>query len=665
MSLRSGKRRRLDSEFDNSRGHKYKYEPLPTTKHLRFLTLHPGRFGDKIIISLDTAEFNPQDPAVFEALSYTWGSEADPEVVHVVCPKDGHLRSIRVRKNLEVALRHLRRSDRHRILWIDAICINQEDNVEKGPQVAMMGDIYRSADRVVVWLGPEADGSSAALDALGFLGFLGSQITVDWSTYEVKAADVADSKKPVPLVARELTAIYNFVSRPWFERLWIRQEIFLANAKAIICAGHHQVSWRSFRRGLLSVANKSHRHFPEHVGLENRLVHLYDFIRQPLGFSLNELRMHLQNAACLDPRDRIYAALAMLDRTEKAHLDSPNYSISPMQLYESAVRAHMKAYSGKDVLNILGDCDLQVPVASPTWVPNWAVPSHSGIRPHCTFASSTLAAWYKLLSPGRLQVASVRGGVIRTSSEIGRFTTHISDRHVAKAIRVAVFRLPDLGPHLHDNKMIESLVRTLACDSFSDIADPLDTSYPSISDSTVRMEQILSDSYSWGPHGFCARGSVGQLLFKHLRDFSSQKHIFTTMDRRIGLGPSGIRPGDEIHTILGCGFVIILRPTEERAYHVVGPGFMVGLSQGESFLGPLPEIVHFASIFRAETSRYYKCFVTKDSGEIGFEDPRFVSLGLDLTNYREKLEDDFRTCLEINPEVLQKNKININYIELI
>ncbi|PQE27337.1 Heterokaryon incompatibility protein [Rutstroemia sp. NJR-2017a WRK4] len=506
---------------------------------------------------------------------------------------------------------------------------------------------------------------------------------VYWSTYEVKAADncthpdVADSKKPVPLVAGELTAIYHLVSRPWFERLWIRQEIFLANAKAIICAGHHQVSWRSFRRGLLSVVNKSHPHFPEHVELENRLVHLYDFIRQPLGFSLNELRMHLQNAACLDPRDRIYAALAMLDRTEKAHLDSPNYSISPMQLYESAVRAHMKAYSGKDVFNILGGCDLQLPVASLTWVPtglfcpilgSGLTASEAGPQnavSHCTFASSTLAACYKLLSPGRLQVASVRGGVIRTSSEIGRFNTHISDRHVAKAIRVAVFRLSDIVPHIHNKFMIESLVRTLACDSFSDLADPLDTSYPSISDSTVLMGQILSDSYSWGPHGFCARGSVGQLFFKHLRDVSSQKHIFTTMDNRFGLGPSGVRPGDEIHTILGCGFVMILRPTEERAYQVVGPGFMVGLSQEESFLGPFPETVHFASDFRAESSRYYKSFVNKDSGEISFEDPRFVSLGLDLTNYRAKLKEDFGTCLEINPEILQKNNININYIELI
>jgi hypothetical protein len=355
----------------------------------------------------------------------------------------------------------------------------------------------------------------------------------------------------------------------------------------------------------------------------------------------------------------------MLDRADTAHLPSPNYSISPMQLYESAVMAHMKAHSGKDVLNILGECDLQVPVVSPTWVPNWAIPSQSGLKPFFTFASSTLSAWYKLLSPGRLQVASVRGGIIKAISDIGHFDTYISDRHVAKAIRVAVLRLPDIVPHIHDKMIIESLVRTLACGSFSDIAEPGDTSFPSISDSTMLMEQILSDSYSWGPQGFCARETVDYLLFKYLRTFSSEKQIFITIDSRIGLGPSGIRPGDEIHTILGCGFVMILRPTEERTYQVVGPGFMVGLSQGESFLGPLPEAVHFASIFRAETSRFYKGFVNKDSGEIGFEDPRFVSLGLDLTNYRKKLKDDFRTCLEINPEILQKNKININYIELI
>jgi Heterokaryon incompatibility protein (HET) len=55
-------------------------------------------------------------------------------------------------------------------MWIDAICIHQKDDLEKGPQVALMGDIYRLADRVVVWLGPEADGSGRAMALIDNIG---------------------------------------------------------------------------------------------------------------------------------------------------------------------------------------------------------------------------------------------------------------------------------------------------------------------------------------------------------------------------------------------------------------------------------------------------------------------------------------------------------------
>ena len=94
-----------------------------------------------------------RDRPGYEALSYTWG---DPLDTRTVMLKD---QPFQVTKNLEAALRNLRHRLIHgtksndRVLWIDAICINQTDIQERNVQVRRMLDIYKSATRVVIWLG--------------------------------------------------------------------------------------------------------------------------------------------------------------------------------------------------------------------------------------------------------------------------------------------------------------------------------------------------------------------------------------------------------------------------------------------------------------------------------------------------------------------------------
>jgi hypothetical protein len=107
-------------------------------------------------------DYNPQ----YEALSHSWGKDA---AIHRVYIKDEDLpsksskRYLQIRSNLESALRHLRYPDRSRTLWIDAICINQGDALERGAQVKRMQKIYQRASLVVLWIGPEQDSSSLAI----------------------------------------------------------------------------------------------------------------------------------------------------------------------------------------------------------------------------------------------------------------------------------------------------------------------------------------------------------------------------------------------------------------------------------------------------------------------------------------------------------------------
>jgi hypothetical protein len=85
----------------------------------------------------------------YEALSYVWGTSDLSTNVYIHC--NGEVTA--VRSSLAGALKRLRLATSARIIWVDAICINQDDNEEKSYQVPLMGSIYSSASRVVVWLG--------------------------------------------------------------------------------------------------------------------------------------------------------------------------------------------------------------------------------------------------------------------------------------------------------------------------------------------------------------------------------------------------------------------------------------------------------------------------------------------------------------------------------
>ncbi|KAF8849562.1 hypothetical protein BDZ45DRAFT_560418, partial [Acephala macrosclerotiorum] len=104
------------------------------------------------------------DKPKYAALSYAWGSPERTKFISV----DG--RRIHITENLEMCLLHLRHEREGLVLWIDSICINQMDNIEKGKQVEQMGEIYSQAAVVIAWLGPQSADSDLAIEKLRGLG---------------------------------------------------------------------------------------------------------------------------------------------------------------------------------------------------------------------------------------------------------------------------------------------------------------------------------------------------------------------------------------------------------------------------------------------------------------------------------------------------------------
>ena len=140
------------------------YPPLTTEEDIRLVHLLPGAFHDDLDLALVT--YDASEAPAYEALSYVWGDASIQKAALV----NGEVFSIGM--NLDAALRHLRTKEEEdgdkstRTLWVDALCIDQQNVPERNQQVNRMRDIYAGAEHTVIWMGGESDGSEQVLEAV-------------------------------------------------------------------------------------------------------------------------------------------------------------------------------------------------------------------------------------------------------------------------------------------------------------------------------------------------------------------------------------------------------------------------------------------------------------------------------------------------------------------
>jgi hypothetical protein len=164
----------------------------------------------------------------YEALSWCWGNQDEDYAILINRGKRPFRK--RVRKELALALKHLRRAGEERTLWIDAICINQADPNERNHQVQMMSRIYTRAQQVCIWLG-EADTDS--------------EIAINFIKDEMKSLKNFDVISSDQQYSRKWQALMSLMQRDWFFRRWVVQEIALASAATVYC-GSLEIPWKSF-----------------------------------------------------------------------------------------------------------------------------------------------------------------------------------------------------------------------------------------------------------------------------------------------------------------------------------------------------------------------------------------------------------------------------------
>ena len=202
----------------------YVHSPL-ADGGIRVLELLPGYHAAGL--QAEVNEWQTVTSGSFDALSYVWDGEIKP------CQIGINGATLRITNSLDSALRRLRDPKTPRVLWVDAVCINQGNVEERAQQVALMPAIYSSAQRVIVDLGEETEDRKKALRTMDQLWrkhiWTGLLVTGKTPTPEETAAylgvDLLTDRKAalavqLPQHHAEWGCVHRFLARPWFSRLW-------------------------------------------------------------------------------------------------------------------------------------------------------------------------------------------------------------------------------------------------------------------------------------------------------------------------------------------------------------------------------------------------------------------------------------------------------------
>ena len=169
-----------------------------------------------------------------------------------------------MKPTLEAALKQLRLRNNSRILWIDAVCINQEEDEEKNHQVPKMAQIFSQATRVCIWLGTESTAAKAFIDRI-----------INFNTFD----QLFDEGRNPEQSSSDWASLYKLMQRPWFNRRWVIQELALARKRTLYC-GDQQIDWADFADAVSLFELRQHaidQHFrrsPAHDHHPNYLGHV-------------------------------------------------------------------------------------------------------------------------------------------------------------------------------------------------------------------------------------------------------------------------------------------------------------------------------------------------------------------------------------------------------
>ncbi|KAF4435134.1 hypothetical protein FACUT_7392 [Fusarium acutatum] len=324
----------------------YPGPPLPSSSHIRLVHLLPGT-DTAVCCELITVPINAAPK--YEALSYTWGDASSTEKIDMTTQGSKTPQQFSVTSNCFSALKRLRYKDKLRVLWIDALAIDQSNLDERNHQVSLMSKIYSQAAGVIVYLGKSADDSDLAIEFI-------------MECYDPSPDNTSLS---FPRSDTLMDALRNFFLRPWFTRVWVIQEVFLSSEKTIYC-GEKEIPWP---------AMENFKHYLVNTRLQFRLPYVVSKASKYLAVEDAQIFMFyalLDSRHCkaTDPRDKIYSLLPILQSHNKPLDLIPRYQDTPARIYTDCALSILPSCGWSLLSAVQGNLRTE---NLPSWVPDWNV----------------------------------------------------------------------------------------------------------------------------------------------------------------------------------------------------------------------------------------------------------------------------------------------------
>ncbi|PQE27760.1 hypothetical protein CJF31_00009991 [Rutstroemia sp. NJR-2017a BVV2] len=551
---------------------------------VRLLKLLPGDEAQPIRCSLGVVDLASPDMEAYEALSYVWGPPDSSASIVV------NNQPFRVSYLLFQALVHLRDKETPRALWIDALCVNQNDLAERSSQVLYMHQIYSGVARVIVWLGGE--------EPCGL-------------KHTLSSINLRENDELTTTVHFGITrVISNLLSRPWWTRVWIVQEFILARSVQIQC-GSCTLSWDQFC--VLVDGSVMRSFFPKHGiylgeyqalrrAREFRISTTLDLIVQNQGDSrfgeamdsqsrhvtdLLSLIYNFRSRQATEPRDKVFAFLGLAEDNQEVTLLNPDYERQISFLSIDLARNHIHHSRALSVV-ALAECtrrSLEKPDGSsknsgdyiPTWCPSFMSSDvYYGLtwQPFWTglvTAESRFSATSHLpiLSTSAVSSSSlVEMGMNRFDEGFYNLTIHVLSNFKAKiSDDCRLEGVDELMAQTKTNITWDSVVPKWR--SLTQKAAPkraaLEKESGSPGDDILTEElfhlTLTAGRFSAAP---LANDPREEEYLQTRRGVCSNRRFFVTYDGRFGIGPDNLKAGDEVHVVMGMQVPVILRKASDE-----------------------------------------------------------------------------------------------------
>jgi hypothetical protein len=581
-SSRSDARQSIDAQSHELRSREvYVYATLSDYNSIRLLKIVSGPvfapLHCRLVVSRSIVDQS------YQALSYAWG---EPTKTHHVIIEGKRLP---ISANLDRALRRVRWTDQDLCLWVDAICINQDDAAEKENQISMMLQIYQSARRVVVYLGEQSDHSEllpeffdTTIRARRVFDSLGREEDPDHEDLSRSMGTLEEIGEPTSnnIMWRAARAFYG---RPWMLRVWVVQEAIAANELVFLCGGWElpgsivdasvvaSVLWpqlspfgdmsitqpRSEENGIWQLFRIMHARSVELAGRTNLVDLLY----------------LTRGCKATDPRDQVFAVLGMAQEATQPLL-RPNYCEDWRETYLRYTEYFIREGSGLRALYLSSADSASTHKQSgeiPSWVPDfsfegrpiWFANDHGEVHGETTVGgrddpSLRINTTLRILTVQALQFDSIQ------SLSPSQAHQQISDPYA----QVLQWRteLEELWPSAQSpsaEEMQDTLCKVMLCHQ-----EP-----PS-------LELFRPMIWSADPAEF-DRIVDRKKMFRDLVNLCTPRRRCITSTGFLGQVPLHAQEDDVIVIPMGSAVPFVLRPRQAR-YQLIGQAYIHGVMMGEA-----------------------------------------------------------------------------------